>query len=241
MFGRIGLVALGVVAALTSVVACGGSAAPAAVKAPPGVTTNILASGRLESVPSGTLFVNYLKLPQAAAGSIKHKHLAGFVYAVAGTVEMDIEGAAPLIIQPGQAAFVGANIMHNHLNSGAVANDWWFVALRPAASRPLATIVSGQKELYTTGDLTQISAGQYAETLTNNVLPANGVDRQTGSSSLRVLYVLDGKVTVSGDAGMAGELATGTGAYWLPGANLSVTAAATGAHYLLFTLTPATS
>jgi redox-sensitive bicupin YhaK (pirin superfamily) len=116
-----------------------------------------------------------------------------------------------------------------------------FVALRPAASRPLATIVSGQKELYTTGDLTQISAGQYAETLTNNVLPANGVDRQTGSSSLRVLYVLDGKVTVSGDAGMAGELATGTGAYWLPGANLSVTASPTGAHYLLFNLTPASS
>lgn len=100
--------------------------------------------------------------------------------------------------------------------------------------------MSGQKELYTTGDLTQISAGQYTETLTDNILPANGVDQQTGSS-LRVLYVLDGKVTVGGDAGMAGSLATGNGAYWLPGANLSVTADPTGAHYLLFTLTPATS
>ncbi|TMF50542.1 MAG: cupin domain-containing protein [Chloroflexi bacterium] len=238
MFGRIGLIALTAVATLAVGVACGGSASPAAVKPPAGVTTNVLASGRLEAIPAGTLFVNYLKLPQASAGSIKHKHLAGFVYAVAGTVEIDVDGASPLIVQPGQAAFIGANVMHNHLNSGAVANDWWFVALRPAASRPLATIVSGQKELYTTGDLTQINAGPYTETLSDNVLPANGVDRQSGQS-LRVLYVLDGDVTVSGDAAMVGTVSTGQGAYSLPGANLVITAGSKGGHYLIFTLTPA--
>lgn len=238
MFGRIGLVAVTSVATLAFGVACGGSATPVAVKAPPGVTTNILASGRLESIPPGTLFVNYLKLPQAAAGSINHKHLAGFVYAVGGTVEVDVEGAAQLIVPPGQAAFIGANLMHNHLNSGAVANDWWFVALRPTASRPLATIVTGQKELYTTADLTQITAGAYTETLSNNVLPANGVDRQSGQS-LRVVYVLDGNVTVSGDAAMTGTLSAGQGAYSLPGANLVITAGPSGGHYLIFTLTPA--
>jgi hypothetical protein len=237
MFGRIGLIT---VAALAFGAACGGSASPAAVKPPPGVTANILASGRLDSIPTGTLFVNYLRLPQAAAGSINHKHLAGFVYAIGGAVEVDVVGASPLLIPPGQAAFIGANVMHNHLNPGTAGNDWWFVALRPTASRPLATIVPGQKELYTTGDLTQISAGQYTETLTDNRLPANGVDRQAGSS-LRVLYVLDGNVTVSGDAGMAGTLAAGQGAYSLPGANLVVTAGPTGGHYLIFTLAPATS
>src|SRR5437660_846073 len=76
--------------------------------------------------------------------------------------------------------------------------------------------------------------------VTANVLPANGVDRQTGSS-LRVLYVLDGYAIVSGDALMAGSLVVGDGAYSLPGANLVVTAGPTGAHYLVFTLTPATS
>lgn len=237
MFGRIGLIT---VAALSLGAACGGSASPAAAKPPPGVTANILASGRLDSIPTGTLFVNYLKLPQASAGSINHKHLAGFVYAVGGAVEVDVVGASPLMVQPGQAAFIGANVMHNHLNPGTVANDWWFVALRPTASRPLATIVPGQKELYTTADLTQISAGQYTETLTDNRVPANGVDRQAGSS-LRVLYVLDGNVTVSGDAGMAGTVAAGQGAYSLPGANLVVTAGPTGGHYLIFTLAPATS
>ena len=236
MFGRIGLIAAAV---LALAVACGGSASPTAVK-PAGVTANVLATGHIDSIPTGTLFVNYLKLPQAAAGSIKHKHLAGFVYSVWGTVEIDVDNASPLTVQPGQAAFIGANVMHNHLTPGASGNDWMFVALRPTASRPLATIVSGQKELYTTGDLTQISTGQYTETLTDNILPASGVDHQTGSS-LRVLYVLDGEVTVSGDAGMASSLATGAGAYWLPGANLGVTAGPTGAHYLLFTLTPATS
>jgi len=100
--------------------------------------------------------------------------------------------------------------------------------------------VAGQKELYTTGNLTQITAGQYTETLSGNVLPANGVDRQTGSS-LHVLYVLDGYVIVSGDALMAGSLVVGDGAYSLPGANLAVTAGPTGAHYLVFTLTPANS
>lgn len=237
MFGRIGLIT---VAALALGAACGGSASPAAVKPPPGVTATILASGRLDSIPTGTLFVNYLRLPQAAAGSINHKHLAGFVYAIGGAVEVDVVGASPLMIPPGQAAFIGANVMHNHLNPGTAGNDWWFVALRPTASRPLATIVPGQKELYTTADLTQISAGQYTETLTDDRLPANGVDRQAGSS-LRVLYVLDGNVTVSGDAGMAGTVAAGQGAYALQGANLVVTAGPTGGHYLTFTLTPATS
>jgi hypothetical protein len=237
MFGRIGLIAAAI---LTVAVACGGSATPVADQKPAGVTANILASGHIDSIPTGTLFVNYLKLPQAAAGSIKHKHLAGFVYAVGGTVEIDVDSASPLIVQPGKAAFIGANVMHNHLNPGASGNDWMFVALRPTASRPLATIVAGQKELYTTGNLTQITAGQYTETLSDNVLRANGVDRQTGSS-LRVLYVLDGYVIVSGDALMAGSLVVGDGAYSLPGANLVVTAGPTGAHYLVFTLTPANS
>ena len=234
MFRRIGLLAIGV---LTFGVACGGSAAPAAVQPPAGVTTNLLASGRIESIPTGTLFVNYLQLPQASAGSIKHKHLAGFVYATGGVVELDIENATPLTIKPGQAAFVGSSVMHSHLNPGAAGNDWWFVALRPSASRPLATIVAAQKELYTTGDLTQISAGSYTEQLTDNRLPANGVDRQAGLS-LRVLYVLEGSVTVSGDAGMAGTVAAGQGAYSLPGASLVLTAGPAGGHYVTFTLTP---
>ena len=237
MFGRIGVIAA---AALAIGVACGGSSSPVAVKAPAGVTANILASGRIDSIPAGTLFVNYLELPQAAAGSIKHKHLAGFVYATSGTVEIDVDNASPLIVQPGKAAFIGANVMHNHLNSGSSGNDWMFVALRPMASRPLATIVAGQKELFTTGTLTQITAGQYTETLSDSMLPANGVDVQTGPS-LRVLYVLDGYMIVSGDALMAGSLVVGDGAYSLPGANLKVTAGPTGAHYLVFTLTPANS
>lgn len=237
MLGRIGLITA---AALALAVACGDSASPPVAKSPPGVTANILASGRIDSIPTGTLFVNYLRLPQAAAGSIKHKHLAGFVYAVGGAVELDLENASPLTIQPGQAAFVGANVMHNHLNPGTSGNDWWFVALRPTASRPLATIVPGQKELYTTADLTQVSAGPYTETLSDNLLPANGVDRQAGTS-LQVLYVLDGKVTVSGDAGMAGTVASGEGAYSLPGSKLVLTAGPAGGHYLIFTLAPATS
>jgi hypothetical protein len=238
MFGRFGLIAFTAMATLALGVGCGGSASPAAVKAPPGVTTNILASGHIDSIPTGTLFVNYLKLPQASGGSIKHKHLPGFVYAVWGTVEIDVASANPLMVEPGQAAFIGASVMHNHLNPGTAGNDWMFVALRPAASRPLATIVSGQKELYTTGDLTQINAGQYTETLSNNVLPANGVDRQSGQS-LRVLYVLGGDITVSGDAAMAGTASAGQGAYFLPGANAVITAGQTGGHYLIFALTPA--
>lgn len=120
MFGRIGLIAAAV---LALAVACGGSASPATVK-PAGVTANVLATGHIDSIPTGTLFVNYLKLPQAAAGSIKHKHLAGFVYSVWGTVEIDVDNASPLTVQPGQAAFIGANVMHNHLNPGTSGNDW---------------------------------------------------------------------------------------------------------------------
>ena len=48
-------------------------------------------------------------------------------------------------------------------------------------------------------------------------------------------------MTVSGDALMAGSLVVGDGAYSLPGASLVVTAGPKGAHYLVFTLTTASS
>jgi quercetin dioxygenase-like cupin family protein len=233
------------VTVLAIAAACGGAASPAPTSvpavvsaAPPSVTSSILASGRLEAIPAGALFVNYMDLPQAAGGAIKHQHIAGFVYTVLGTHQMDIDGAATVMVQPGKAAFIGATVMHGHVNPGTAANDWWFIGLRPATSRPLATIVPGQKELYTTADLTQIAAGPYTETLTDSRLPATGIDRQAGPS-LRVLFVIDGSLTVSGDAGMAGTVSAGQGAYSLPGAGLALTAGAAGGHYLMFTLTPA--
>jgi quercetin dioxygenase-like cupin family protein len=155
--------------------ACGGAATPAppsatavVTAAPPSATATILASGKLDSIPAGALFVNYVDLPQAAGGSIKHQHIAGFVYTVQGTHQMDVDGAPSVMIEPGKAAFIGATVMHGHLNPGTSANDWWFIGLRPAASRPLAIIVPGQKELYTTGDLTQITAGSPQRASTDN-------------------------------------------------------------------------
>jgi quercetin dioxygenase-like cupin family protein len=233
-----------VTAALTFATACGGSASPAppaaTPSAAPSVTSSILASGRIESIPAGALFINYLDLPQTAGGVIKHAHLPGFVYGVEGTPEMDVEGAAPAMIQPGTAAFIGASVMHSHINPGTSGNDWWFVALRPAASRPLPTIVAGQKELYTTPDLTTVATGSYTETLTDSRLAAQGVDRQTGPS-IRVLYVISGNVTVSGDAAMASTASAGQGLYSLPGANLVLTAGGSGARYITFTMTPTTN
>ena len=239
MFQRIGLAMVATIA----LAACGGSASPAApapVSTPTGVTSSVLASGRLDSIPAGALFVNYLDLPQAAGGSIKHQHGAGFVYTVQGTHEMDVDGVAPAMIAAGKAAFIGSTVMHNHLNPGTAANDWWFVGLRAAASRPLPTIVAGQKELYTTADLTQIAPGSYTETLTDNRLMANGVDR-SASPSLRVLILLDGELSVSGDPQMTGTVKAGQGTYSLPGATFVLTAGPAGAHYLVFTLTPAGS
>ena len=49
----------------------------------------------------------------------------------------------------------------------------------------------------------------------------------------------EGALTVGGDAAMAGTLSAGQGAYSLPGANLVLTAGASGARYLTFTLSPA--
>jgi hypothetical protein len=239
---RIGLI---LVPALSLAAACGGSAAtpplttvaPAVSSTAPSAISTLLASGPLESIPPGALFVNYLDLPQTAGGLIKHAHLPGFVYGVSGTAEMDVDGVAPSMIQPGGAAFIRAGVMHSHVNPGTAGNDWWFIALRPAASRPLPMIVPGQKELYTTPDLTTVATGAYTETLTDSRLPANGIDRLAGSS-IRVLYVLEGQLAVSGDAAMTGSASPGQGLYSLPGSSLVLTAGPGGARYLTFTMTP---
>lgn len=121
MFRRMSFI---VVAALALGVACG-SVSPGVAKQPPSLAATVLASRPLDSIPAGALFVNYLDLPQAAGASIKHKHGAGFVYAVQGAHEMDVDGVGPVTIQPGKAAFIGANVVHAHINPGTTGNDWW--------------------------------------------------------------------------------------------------------------------
>ena len=237
------------VAALVLTAACGGAASPApqaspsakpvatAALAPAAVT--VLASGRIDSIPDGTLYVDYMDLPQVAGGSLTHQHIGGFVYAVQGTHEMDVAGiATPTMIEPGKAAFIGGTVMHSHVNPSPTGNDWWFIGLRASSTRSRPAVLPGQKIMYASGDVTQITPGAYTETFTDSRLTANGTDHQTGPS-LRVLYVLDGTVTVTGDAATAGTISVGQGTYSLPGATVVLTAGAAGAHYLMFTLTPA--
>ncbi len=51
--------------------------------------------GKLAALLSGTLYINVIEVPQAADNTITHRHVAGFVYVVAGTWTLALVGGAP--------------------------------------------------------------------------------------------------------------------------------------------------
>jgi quercetin dioxygenase-like cupin family protein len=77
--------------------------------------------GRLAALPAGPVFISVLELPQPPGAVLgPHKHVGGFVLDVAGTATMAIPGQSAVNLRAGDAAFIGANQVHDHGNPAAV-------------------------------------------------------------------------------------------------------------------------
>ncbi len=195
---------------------CGGGAAPspAARSATSAVSTanaegadfSVLGGGSglgastISALPKGTLFVQYLEIPQPVAGSLAHAHIAGYVYAIEGTHRLAIVGGETKDLKPSeagvfpqadrQAAFVPADAAHAHSNPGTTPNLWYFISIRPNGPFP------GQKEVFRTPDLPPLPDGAYTETLVFLTIQPNGRTAAHKHGGLETILVLDGSVEV---------------------------------------------
>jgi quercetin dioxygenase-like cupin family protein len=181
-----------------------------------GQTSTKLADGTLAALPAGTLYVNFLAVPQPPASPITHAHVAGFVYAVVGTHQLAIQGGETKDIKPGEAGFIGTDVAHTHANPGSTPTEWYFVALRPVAGRTAAPLFPGQTVLFETADLPQLTAGKYAEQLNVVTLDKGGQTAAHKHGGLETVVVLEGTVQVRVAGAQPVTLTKGKGLYIAP-------------------------
>ncbi|MEP6694368.1 MAG: cupin domain-containing protein [Chloroflexota bacterium] len=161
-----------------------------------GAKTDNLGDGKITALPAGTLYVQYLDVPQAAGAPITHAHIAGFVYASDGTHRLAIEGGETKDLKASEAAFVPANVGHTHSNPGTSGNRWYFVSIRPNTARTASPTFPGQKEAFATADLAALPAGAYSLGLRFVTVQPNGRTAAHKHGGLETILVLDGSVEV---------------------------------------------
>ena len=189
---------------------CGGAAAPtAAPTAKPtsttaavatakaeGAATVSLGDGKITALPKGTLYVQYLEIPQPVAGTLTHAHIAGFVYGVEGTTLVAVVGGETKDLKPTEAAFVPADTAHTHSNSGTTPNLWYFISIRPNTARTAAPTFPGQKELFATADLPALADGAYTLGLRAVTVQPNGRTAAHKHGGRETIVALDGSVEI---------------------------------------------
>lgn len=161
-----------------------------------GSSEQTLATGHLTALPKCTLYINLTDVPQAAGNKITHKHVAGFVYVVVGTQTLTFVGGDTLTLKAGEAGFTGAGIVHSHINPDSIANEWYFLGVRPTTARTLPPFAPGVKTLYATSDLPSLPSGAYDETLRLITLQPSGRGPAHKDSGVEMLFVLAGSLSV---------------------------------------------
>jgi len=212
---------------------CGGGAvpSPAATSATSAVSTATaegfdvsgLGAPTISALPKGTLYVQYLEIPQPAGGSLAHAHIAGFVYAIVGTHRLAIVGGETKDLTPSEAgvfpradrqvAFVPADAAHTHSNPGTAPNLWYFISIRPNTARTAVPTFPGQKEVFATPDLPPLPDGAYTETLVFLTVQPSGRTEAHKHGGIETILVLDGSVEVHVQGAPTRTLAKGEGTF----------------------------
>lgn len=88
---------------------------------PPATSTSsastTLATGPVNALPQGSVFVSVIELPQAPGAVLgPHAHVPGFAYSLRGVETMTFADAPTMRVVPDEAGFMGAQQAHTHLN-----------------------------------------------------------------------------------------------------------------------------
>lgn len=161
-----------------------------------GAKTDVLGDGKITALPAGTLYVQYLDVPQAAGAPITHAHIAGFVYTHLGAHRLVIDGGETKDLKAGETAFVPANTGHTHSNPGTSASGWYFVSIRPNTARTASPTFPGQKEAFATPDLAALPAGAYSLGLRYVTVQPSGRTAAHKHGGMETILVLEGTVEV---------------------------------------------
>jgi len=212
----------------TALVACGGSAAsvstnPAAL--PRGEVVKKLDAGQVDSLPTGPVYVRFVRFVQPPGYVINSKqHVPSIVFVEVSTQRLVLSGQAPLDIQAGQAIF-HQSVTHQHLNPGSVQSTWYSIGVWPNSARGQKLVDPIARAAFESDDFDRSSLPQvaYAEVLRQVTLAGGGTSGAHSFGGLAFFYVLSGSISIKAAHQSPVVLASGHGAAFAPGTDLQET------------------
>ena len=230
--------------ALTLVLVSCSTATPSGSDAnalPRGEVVKKLDAGRVESMPTGTVYVRFVRFEQLPGYVINSKqHVPSVVYVETGTQRLVLAGQPPIDLVAGQAQF-HQSVTHQHLNPGSVATTWFSIAVWPSSARGQPLVDPIARAAFESDDINRQVLPQvaYSEVLRQVTLASNGTSGAHRFGGLAAFYVLSGSISISSAHRAPLTLGAGQGAAFLPDTDLEENdAGSVQALYLEFLVTP---
>jgi hypothetical protein len=168
-----------------------------------GAAVKTLDAGKVDSLPSGGVFVRVIEFDQPELNSIQSRqHVAGFVYVESGVHRLTLEGSAPLDLPAGTAKFHG-DVSHTHYNPGPGPSVWYFIAVWPTSARGQPPVAPIAKPQFESNDFPpeQLPPSDYSQVLRQVTLAPSGRSEAHKFGGLSLFFVIDGTLTIQTDRG----------------------------------------
>jgi hypothetical protein len=217
------------------------SSAPDANALPRNEVVKKLDAGRVESMPTGTVYVRFVRFQQPPGYVINSKqHVPSVVYVDTGAQRLVLNGQSPIDLVAGQAQF-HQSVTHQHLNPGSVASTWYSIAVWPSSARGQPLVDPIAHPAFESEDIDRQALPQvaYSEVLRQVTLSGGGSSGAHRFGGLASFYVLSGSISIRSARRAVLTIGAGQGAAFLPETDLEETdPGSVRASYLEFLVTP---
>jgi quercetin dioxygenase-like cupin family protein len=208
------------IAIVLALSACGSAAtvASSAEALARGATVKTLAAGKLDSLPTGPVFIRMIRFDQPAGYVIHSKqHVPSVVYVETGVHQLILDGQPPLDLMAGQATF-HQSVTHTHLNPGPDPSVWYSIALWSSSARGQAPVDKIAQAAFESDDIAREALPQvaYSQVLRQVTLAKLGTTGAHRFGGLSAFYVLTGSLTIKSEHRSPVTLGVGQGAAFLP-------------------------
>jgi hypothetical protein len=231
------------IALVAILAACSSTAAPASnpEALARGAVVKKLDAGRVDSLPTGTVYIRFVRFAQPPGYVINSKeHVPSIIYVETGLHRIILAGQSPIDLVAGQALF-HQSVTHTHLNPGSEPSVWYSIAVWPSSARGQPLVNPIARAVFESDDVDRVALPQvpYSEVLRQVTLARLGTTGAHRFGGLSAYYILSGSVTIRSAHRPPVTLGVDQGAAFLPDVDLQETnAGADQAVFIEFLTTP---
>ncbi|HEV3311301.1 MAG TPA: hypothetical protein VG815_12365 [Chloroflexota bacterium] len=205
-----------------------------------GAAVKTLDAGKLSSLPTGPVYIRFIRFDQPAGNVIQSKqHVPSVVYVETGVHRLTLPDRA-IDLMAGQATF-HQSVAHTHFNPGPDPSVWYSIALWPSSARGQPLVAPIAHAAFESVDILGAALPQvaYSEVLRQVTLANLGTTGAHRFGGISAFYVLSGTVTIRTAQKPSTTLSAGQGVAFLPDIGLQETNTGAGQAVFLEFLTTA--